>query len=265
MIILGFNILGNLNKSATSVSNLGLPLWRIVIASGILSSLMGLFNIIAVSKSPWGSSIRWHLYRLSSSAIRSKESLVAKYVATVLQSRKSPWRSPSVSPAAPRVELRPPFYQPSTPRMKTDGSRGLAWSSRFGYRISLNLSPMTPSSSKNGSRGVRPLFLKSKDRPQPCIHTTPELLKHLTQHLRDTVKSAIWPASRWEGVDWKKHCTGVLGVNIFSLTKYPLHMKQNCTGMGNHGAWMFLPFTCLCITMNHINHANFHLGMWSAN
>jgi hypothetical protein len=58
MIILGFNILGNLNKSATSVSNLGLPLWRIVIASGILSSLMGLFNIIAVSKSPWGSTIR---------------------------------------------------------------------------------------------------------------------------------------------------------------------------------------------------------------
>jgi hypothetical protein len=47
MIVLGFNILGNLNKSATSVNNLGLPLWRIVIASGILSSLMGLFNIIA--------------------------------------------------------------------------------------------------------------------------------------------------------------------------------------------------------------------------
>ena len=47
MIVLGFNILGNLNKSATSVQSLGLPLWRIVIASGILSALMGLFNIIA--------------------------------------------------------------------------------------------------------------------------------------------------------------------------------------------------------------------------
>jgi hypothetical protein len=49
MIILGFNILGNLNKGATSAQSLGLPLWRIVIASGILSSVMGLFNIIAVS------------------------------------------------------------------------------------------------------------------------------------------------------------------------------------------------------------------------
>lgn len=49
MLILGFNILGNLNKAATSVENLGLPLWRIVIASGILSALLGLTNIIAVS------------------------------------------------------------------------------------------------------------------------------------------------------------------------------------------------------------------------
>jgi hypothetical protein len=47
MIILGFNILGNLNKGATSVENLGLPLWRVVIAAGILASLIGLFNIIA--------------------------------------------------------------------------------------------------------------------------------------------------------------------------------------------------------------------------
>lgn len=47
MIALGFNILGNLNKAATSVQSLGLPLWRVVIASGILSSLAGLFNIIA--------------------------------------------------------------------------------------------------------------------------------------------------------------------------------------------------------------------------
>jgi hypothetical protein len=49
MITLGFNTLGNLNKVATSIENLGLPLWRVVIAGGILSAMMGLFNIIAVS------------------------------------------------------------------------------------------------------------------------------------------------------------------------------------------------------------------------
>ncbi|KAM3074642.1 hypothetical protein ACMFMG_008070 [Clarireedia jacksonii] len=47
MIVLGFNILGNLNKAATSVKILGLPMWRVVISSGVLSSVMGLFNIIA--------------------------------------------------------------------------------------------------------------------------------------------------------------------------------------------------------------------------
>lgn len=47
MIALGFNILGNLNKPATSVENLGLPLWRIVISAGILAAVIGLFNIIA--------------------------------------------------------------------------------------------------------------------------------------------------------------------------------------------------------------------------
>jgi hypothetical protein len=48
MIVLGFNILGNLNKAATSVQLLGLPMWRVVISSGVLSSVMGLFNVIAV-------------------------------------------------------------------------------------------------------------------------------------------------------------------------------------------------------------------------
>ncbi|PBP25006.1 hypothetical protein BUE80_DR003896 [Diplocarpon rosae] len=47
MIVLGFNILGNLNKAATSVENLGLPMWRVVISSGILTALMGFFNIVA--------------------------------------------------------------------------------------------------------------------------------------------------------------------------------------------------------------------------
>lgn len=49
MFALGFNILGNLNKPATSIEKLGLPLWRVVIAGGILTSIMGFFNVVAVS------------------------------------------------------------------------------------------------------------------------------------------------------------------------------------------------------------------------
>ncbi|CAG8976512.1 hypothetical protein HYALB_00006009 [Hymenoscyphus albidus] len=47
MVVLGFNTLGNLNKPATSVENLGLALWRIVIAAGILTTTFGVANIIA--------------------------------------------------------------------------------------------------------------------------------------------------------------------------------------------------------------------------
>lgn len=54
MFSLGFFTLGNLNKSSTSVQNLGLPMWRVVIASGILVSIFGLFNIIAACYTYFG-------------------------------------------------------------------------------------------------------------------------------------------------------------------------------------------------------------------
>jgi hypothetical protein len=49
MIIIGLNILGNMNKEATSQESLGLPFWRLVVASGILSLVIGFFNVIVVS------------------------------------------------------------------------------------------------------------------------------------------------------------------------------------------------------------------------
>ncbi|ESZ90258.1 hypothetical protein SBOR_9349 [Sclerotinia borealis F-4128] len=47
MLAVGFEILGNLNKNATSVHNLGLPMWRVVISSGCLSAIMGTINVVA--------------------------------------------------------------------------------------------------------------------------------------------------------------------------------------------------------------------------
>jgi hypothetical protein len=45
MIVLGNNILGNLNKEATSQKSLGLAFWRIVISSGIVVLVMGFVNV----------------------------------------------------------------------------------------------------------------------------------------------------------------------------------------------------------------------------
>ncbi|KAF2204765.1 hypothetical protein GQ43DRAFT_121950 [Delitschia confertaspora ATCC 74209] len=47
MIILGLNMLGNMNKEATSQESLGLPFWRLLLASGILGIIVGSFNVIA--------------------------------------------------------------------------------------------------------------------------------------------------------------------------------------------------------------------------
>lgn len=49
MIVLGINMLGNLNKDATSRKSLGMPFWRIVIGSGIVIFILGFINLISVS------------------------------------------------------------------------------------------------------------------------------------------------------------------------------------------------------------------------
>ena len=48
MMVLGLNLLGNMNKEATSQDSLGMPFWRLLVASGILAIVIGFFNVIAV-------------------------------------------------------------------------------------------------------------------------------------------------------------------------------------------------------------------------
>lgn len=47
MVVLGINMLGNLNKPATNKKSLGLPFWRIVIGSGIVIFILGWVNLVA--------------------------------------------------------------------------------------------------------------------------------------------------------------------------------------------------------------------------
>jgi hypothetical protein len=47
MTVLGLNMLGNMNKEATSQASLGLPFWRLLLASGILAIVIGFFNVVA--------------------------------------------------------------------------------------------------------------------------------------------------------------------------------------------------------------------------
>ncbi|KAF2745661.1 hypothetical protein M011DRAFT_469328 [Sporormia fimetaria CBS 119925] len=47
MMVIGLNLLGNMNKEATSQESLGLPFWRLLVASGILAIVIGFFNVVA--------------------------------------------------------------------------------------------------------------------------------------------------------------------------------------------------------------------------
>ncbi|KAF1946184.1 hypothetical protein EJ02DRAFT_263554 [Clathrospora elynae] len=47
MMVVGLNVLGNMNKEATSQKSLSLPFWRLLVASGILAIVIGFFNVIA--------------------------------------------------------------------------------------------------------------------------------------------------------------------------------------------------------------------------
>lgn len=49
MITLGINILGNMNKESMSQKSLGMPFWRITLGSAIIVTILGTFNIVAVS------------------------------------------------------------------------------------------------------------------------------------------------------------------------------------------------------------------------
>ncbi|KAH7355629.1 hypothetical protein BKA66DRAFT_516047 [Pyrenochaeta sp. MPI-SDFR-AT-0127] len=47
MMVIGLNMLGNMNKEATSQESLGMPFWRLLVASGILAIVIGFFNVVA--------------------------------------------------------------------------------------------------------------------------------------------------------------------------------------------------------------------------
>lgn len=47
MLVMGCQTLGNLNKSATSPAKIGLPMWRLILAAGILAITFAFLNIVS--------------------------------------------------------------------------------------------------------------------------------------------------------------------------------------------------------------------------
>ncbi|TVY58381.1 hypothetical protein LSUE1_G009110 [Lachnellula suecica] len=145
MIILGFNILGNLNKGATSVENLGLPLWRVVIAAGILSSLIGLFNIIAT-------------YIFSNSKLGISGRQVRGHGANSFI-KPTPKDNFSMSSGSTRkTESILPSYQAASPTLEERRT------SRFGFKLPIRMSAIGRPMAQNHEQ-----FSKWDDRSSPVV------------------------------------------------------------------------------------------------
>lgn len=82
MMVLGLNMLGNMNKEATSQESLTLPFWRLLVASGILAIVIGFFNVIAVSQPVHHCTIKMLTHYRASSSVTVRE--VSRRVASVL-------------------------------------------------------------------------------------------------------------------------------------------------------------------------------------
>jgi len=81
MLVLGVEILGNLNKPATTQDALGMPIWRIVISSGIVVFILGFLNIIAVCNSYLYQDVVKRLTQVQSYVFRDrKANITARHV-----------------------------------------------------------------------------------------------------------------------------------------------------------------------------------------
>lgn len=194
MFILGFNILGHLNKDATSVENLGLALWRLVIASGILSSVMGVVNIVAVScLFPSAISRSWHCNRLMCSVIPSLVLLAVKFE---VMAQQAPKRMPSqaiASQVVPFVGYPHRLYHRITllQLQQSDTSPVLASSFLFACPVFQSLLQSIALSSRNGRQEALLYSRKFRDHLLRCIpHTIMERRLH-TQHPQDIALQAM--------------------------------------------------------------------------
>ena len=100
MVVLGINMLGNLNKEALSQESLGLAFWRVVISAGIIIFIMGWINLVAS-----------YVFRDRSQGVTARQVRAHGAVAV----HKSPMsKSPHGTPSAP--ELAQSYIKsPSTP------------------------------------------------------------------------------------------------------------------------------------------------------
>ena len=210
MIVLGINMLGNLNKEVASQESLGLAFWRVVIAAGILIFILGCMNLIASyvfrdsSKGITARQVRAHgavaIHKTpmpqSAHSTPSAPELAQSYINNPVTPTKSsnPFRImhsdrresilPSYHTSSPTSAASPPYPThrdptPGSPTSKysrtTNCTKKKVWPFRMSGRQSVG--PQLPINVSGGREmeisspmGVNPQFAHLVQRPDSALH-----------------------------------------------------------------------------------------------
>ena len=138
MIVMGCQTLGGLNRPSNSVDNLGLPLWRAIIAGGALSIAFGFINIVSAL-----------VFRDGSAQINSRNVRAEGSLASARSVRSDNYSARSA-----------PLKEPKTKR----------WTARFGKKRPEISAPMPVSDPEKGYGGpgdYDEVILNDEDRRSP--------------------------------------------------------------------------------------------------
>jgi hypothetical protein len=200
MQVLGINMLGNLNKPATSKKSLGLAFWRVVIAAGIVIFILGWINLIAS-----------YVFRDHSEGITARQVRAHGAVAAM----KSPKTSGSFTSApelaqtyihqesvSPTKSSRSPFHFMTSDRRQSTLPSYHASSPTTTSPPYPQRDPVSPTSRYSRAtnccqKGVKGLFGRVRDSVAPPLPTTePEITGPLNRDGRfDGYGSPVRPPS----------------------------------------------------------------------
>ncbi|KAI6838417.1 hypothetical protein KC332_g5352 [Hortaea werneckii] len=198
MIALGVDVLANLNKQPTSQEALGLPFWRIVVASGIIAFVLGFINLVAsyvFCDRAQGITAR-QVRAKGAVAIRrgpvtvkrttsSASGPVTSYVASPESPAKSSdpihvfttERRPSLLPSYHSFStLSSPAKEPQSPTSRYSRASNCTKKKVFGVlgRARQSLAPPLPINTRepqiSGPVGVNPQFAHLVQRPESVLH-----------------------------------------------------------------------------------------------
>lgn len=207
MVVLGINMLGNLNKPVTSKKSLGLAFWRIVIGSGIVIFILGWINLIAsyvfrdrnqnitARQVRAHGAVAAHKTPMTSSSTPSAPELAQSYIHHPITPTKS--SNPFRILTSDRRQSTLPSYHTSSPQSPPYPSRDpISPSSRYSRATACTKKKVFGIIGKNRQSLAPPLPVNTQDRPIEI--SAPMGVNPQFAHLVQRPDSALHPSRTGE-------------------------------------------------------------------